>query len=128
MEEGLIQVFVYTSRAKIPVEDATIVLTQYNEQSKDTIIAIEVTNYSGNSRTITLPTPPEEASASPAKRQGYTLLDVWVEHPQYITQKIEGVQIFPDTETTLPVELYPLAEGESSLSTEIQVDLPAQDL
>lgn len=132
MNLGKIQVFVYTSRGKIPVPNSTVLFTQFkkqeNTQEKDLVLAIEVTNTSGLTRTIQFPTPEEENSTSPTEQIPATLVDIWVEHQNFITQKIEGVQIFPDTETTLPVELIPLAEGESSLVEETTVDLPTQDL
>lgn len=128
METGTIQVNVVASRGKIPVEDVTILLVRQGNNGKESVIALEVTNFSGQTRQIHLPTPSEDKSITPEEGIGYSLVDVWVEHPNFITQKIEGVQIFPDTDTILPVELYPLAEGESSLVGEEQTDLSVQDL
>lgn len=128
MATGTIQVNVMTSRGKIPVEDATVLLVRQEINGKEKVIALEVTNFSGQTRQIAFPTPSEDKSTAPEEGVGYALVDVWVEHPDFVTQKIEGVQIFPDTDTILPVELYPLAEGESSLVGEEQTDLSAQDL
>lgn len=128
MEEGTIQVRVYSSRAKIPVVDATILIKQHILQEKDYIVALEVTNTSGYTRKIKLPTPHEEASTSPTEEPVSTLLDIWVEHPSFVTQKIEGVSLYPDTNTRLPVELVPLGELESSLVEETQVELSTPDL
>lgn len=128
MKLGSIQVLVYTSRAKIPVPNATILMMETKENQKDTIFAIEVTNTSGYTTTVQIPTPEEESSTSPSPQSPATLLDIWIEHPDFIAQKIEGVQLFPDTETILPVELLPLIEHQSSLVEETIVDLPTQDL
>lgn len=131
METGQIQVWVYTSRAKIPVEDATVVMSFHHNKTrteKEDIFAVEVTDFSGNTAILTLPVPNEEVSTTPDGGGGFALLDVWVEHPEFVSQKIESVQIFPEIETILPVQLYPLGEGKSSLGNEIQVELPVQNL
>lgn len=128
MNLGNIQVLVYTSRAKIPVPDATILMMELKEQEKNTLLALEVTNTSGYTTTVQIPTPDETNSTSPTENLPFTILDIWVEHPLFISQKIEGVQLFPDTETILPVELLPLLENQSSLVEETTVDLPMQDL
>lgn len=128
MEEGTIQVRVYSSRAKIPVTDATVLIKHHILQEKESILALEVTNTSGYTRKVTLPTPTEDASTSPTEEPVSTLLDIWVEHPSFVTQKIEGVSLYPATNTLLPVELFPLSEGASSLVEETQVELSTPDL
>ncbi len=131
--EGQLQVNVITSRAKIPVTEATVLITQGEESpshsaKKDTIIGISVTNQSGNTPILTIPTPSTVASTTPANQQGYTLVDLWIEHPDFITQHLKGVQIFPETKTLQSVLLIPLAEGQSSLVEETILQLSEQDL
>lgn len=126
MKTGSIQVNVYTSRGKLPVVDATVLLVEKGE--KDHVLAIEVTNQSGNTREISLPTPEMLGSIRPTRMRGFGLVDVWVEHSDFISKKIEGVQIFPEVATQLPVELLPLGEGRSSLVEETLVELPVQNL
>lgn len=123
MEVGKIQVSVYTSRAKIPVAHATVLL-----RHRGKIIALQVTDASGKTALMSLSTPPESASTRPNKRLGYDLVDIWVEHPNFVTQKLMNVQVFPETESILPVELLPLGEDQSSL-VELEVhELPTQNL
>lgn len=133
MELGQLQVNTITSRAKIPVAEVTVLVTQGAQQpeispKKDQILGIAVTNYSGNTPILSIPAPPLPASTTPAKRQGYTLVDLWVEHPDFITQKILGVQIFPGIHTLQSVLLLPLPQGDSSLVAQTQVELPTQPL
>ncbi len=130
MEQGQIQVSAITSRAKIPVADATVVITgqKNTPQEPDTIYGVAVTNQSGVTPILAIQTPPTSASTSPVKRRGYALLDIWVEHPGYITQKIQGVQVFPGIQTQQSVLLIPLAEGQSSLVEQTKVTLPTQEL
>ncbi len=123
MNYGTIQVNVYTSRAKIPVSDATTILKR-NKQ----LLAVEITNKSGQTRPISVPTSELEESETPMGESPFTAVDVYVEHPEFISQIIENVQIFPETTSILPVTLEPLGENQSSLAEYIQIDLPEQNL
>ncbi len=108
MENGQIQIQVFTSRGKIPVPDASILIRQGRE-----IFALDVSNASGWGRQIQIPVKGEKdpQGVSPP----YTLVEILVEHPNFISQNIGNVKVFPGTESLLPVELIPLAEDESSL-------------
>ncbi len=126
MDTGSMEIQVYTSRGRIPLEDASVVVLKPGE--KDEIIAIEVTNTSGFTRKIEIPTPSPVASTRPVKMQGFTSVNVWVEHPDFVTTLLENVQIFPNVDTKVPVELTPLEEGSSSLEAERQLELSQQNL
>lgn len=144
MCHGQLQVTVITSRAKIPVAQATVLITQYFQDKQDSqayrLLALAVTNESGNTPILTLPTPPEEDSISPTSTagenfektsggtSGYSLVDLWVEHPDFVRQKLEGIQIFPQVTTQQSVLLHPLAQGTSSLVAQEELELPVQDL
>lgn len=123
MEMGQITVEVFTSRAKIPVAEATVLF----HQGRD-IIALEISNASGQTRKIAVPTPPLEDSTLPQESPAFTSIDVYVEHPDFVSEKRVNVQIFPQTDTILPVELLPLAEDQSSLVQQDEVILSPQDL
>lgn len=126
MEIGQILVKVYTSRGKIPISDATVVVRRMGE--KDNIIALMTTDSNGHTGNIFLQTPSEENSIQPSDKMPYNLVDVVVEHPEFVTQVLEQVQVFPDIETILPVELEPLGENQSSLVEETEIQLSVQDL
>lgn len=126
MEIGQIRVQVYTSRGKIPVSDATVLVRQKGE--KDYIIALMTTDSNGLTGNIFLNVPDEENSIHPSKMVGYSLVDVVVEYPQFVRQIFENIQVFPMVETILPVELLPLGENQSSLVEETDIVLPNQDL
>lgn len=124
METGRIQVNVYTSRGKIPVADATVVIGRGDFD----ILALEVTNVSGQTGAIALPTPPMQQSNKPVKMLGYTTVNIWVEHPNFVRQRLENVQIFPNMDTIVPVELIPLGENQSSLVESTRQMMSVQDL
>ncbi|MFI3253481.1 MAG: hypothetical protein R3Y63_03965 [Eubacteriales bacterium] len=116
MKTGKIQIQVFTSRGKIPVSDATILVKEGRE-----VIALDISNTSGKSRIIEIPVTRNQdpQGVSPP----YTSLEVWVEHPDFISQMIEHVKVFPDTESILPVELLPYQEDGSSLVESFVNDL-----
>lgn len=128
METGTIQVEVFTSRGKIPVADATVLMSIPKEGGKEEVVALEVTNPSGFTKVITLPTPSIEESIEEGFGEVATLLTITVEHPSFVSQKLENVQVFPQVDSVLPVEMEPLSENESSLVEETEIFLPEQDL
>lgn len=113
---GTLAVRVYTSRARLPVEGATVVVTQKGKNGKYQLLSVQATDQSGMVRPISIPTPALEASTSPgSSTPPYAVCDVWAEHPDYAMLLVEGVQIFQGVETLQAMELEPLNEGESSL-------------
>jgi 5-hydroxyisourate hydrolase-like protein (transthyretin family) len=130
-ENGRLTVRVYTSQAQIPVEGATVVVTQTETDGKYRLLSVQVTDDSGQIAPIVLPTPPAAESESPDASptgQSFTLCDVWAEHPGFAMLRVEGVQIFSGVETSQGMELIPLGEGESSLSEQDVRPIPAQNL
>ena len=113
---GTLSVRVYTSRARLPLEGATVVVTQKGEGGKYQLLSVQATDQSGMVRSITIPTPPLEESTHPGSpTPPYAVCDVWAEHPGYAMLLVEGVQIFQGVETLQDMELEPLNQGESSL-------------
>ena len=113
---GTLAVRVYTSRARLPVEGATVVVTQKGENGKYQLLSVQATDQSGQVKPITIPTPALRESTHPGSSSPpYAVCDVWAEHPGYAMLLVEGVQIFQGVETLQAMELEPLNEGESSL-------------
>ena len=116
--QGTLYIRVYTSIAQIPVEGATVVVTERCGEGKRRLLSLQITDQNGTVRGIRLDTPPAEDSTVPGERQGerpYRRCDIWVEHPGYAMLQVENVQVFPDVETVQEMELIPLGEGENSL-------------
>ena len=115
---GTLTVRVYTSRAELPIEGATVVVTQDGGQGKLDLLSVQVTDSSGRIKPVRIETPALWESESPAgENMGapFALCNVWAEHPGYGMLEVEGVQIFPGIETMQDMELVPLAEGQTSL-------------
>ena len=61
MQTGTVQVHVYTSRANLPLEGATVVITQRDEQGRDILLSNQKTDESGNTAPITIAAPPRRS-------------------------------------------------------------------
>ena len=128
---GTLSVRVYTSRAELPIEGATVVVTQSGGQGKLDLLSVQVTDSSGQIQPVKIETPALWESESPAgETMGvpFALCNVWAEHPGYAMLQVDGVQIFPGVETVQNMELTPLERGQSSLQQRTVRDIPAQDL
>lgn len=125
-EPGQLQVRVYTSRAKLPVVGATVMVTQGGAGGKFQLLTIQITDSSGYTQPISVPAPPVENSIDPFESgKIFTSCDVWAESPGFSMLLAEGVQLFPGVLTVQPMRLEPLIEGESSLaSTEVNEITP----
>ena len=126
---GTLQVRVYTSRAKLPVASATVVVTQKGEGGKYQLLSVQVTDQSGRVKPIIIQTPALGSSTHPGSSTlPYAVCDVWAEHPGYAMLLVEGVQIFQGVETLQNMELEPLNEGQSSLIQNDLREIPGQNL
>lgn len=123
MHYGQLQVEVYTSRGKIPISGASVLFYRGKE-----IFALEISNASGNSKKISIPTPAPVDSQAVGTAIPFTSVDILVEHPSFLSQTVENVQVFPETFSILPIELLPLAEEESSLVKQREFVLSEQNL
>lgn len=126
---GRLKVKVYTSLAQIPVSGATVVVTGQGEQGKRTLLSVQTTDRSGNVKPITVITPAAQESTHPGNgERPYAVCDVWAEHPGFAILLVEGVQVFSGVDTFQGMELNPLSEGTSSLTTTDVREIPNQNL
>ncbi|MCI8304056.1 MAG: spore cortex-lytic protein [Lawsonibacter sp.] len=129
---GTLSVRVYTSQAQIPLEGATVVVTEPGEEGKWKLLSLQSTNSSGMIQAVQIDTPMPGESTSPDGLPGggapCTLCDVWAEQPGYAMLQMENVQIFPGVETVQNMELIPLPQGLCSLQQRDVRDIPAQAL
>ncbi len=119
---GTLSIRVFTSRAELPVEGATVVVTQEGEQGRQELLSLQITDSSGLVDPISIPTPP------PGTNPPFTQCSVWAEHEGFAMLQVEGVQIFPGVETLQEMRLIPLNAGENSLQQRDVRDIPVQDL
>lgn len=127
--KGILKVRVYTSRAEIPLEQATVVVTQRRPDGNYRLLSVQSTDSSGLIRPVTVDTPMLwESTAPDSPDTPYAQCEIWAQHPGFAVLLVEGVQVFPGVETFQAMELTPLSEGQGSLeNTEIR-DIPSQNL
>ena len=76
-EQGTVVVRAYTSRAQIPVTGATVAVTHPSAGGKHLLVALRVTDESGHTQPVTLPTPPAAESEQrpiPYATSGWSIL------------------------------------------------------
>ena len=121
---------VYASQAELPLEGATVVVTQQGGGGKYRLLSVQATDSSGLIEPVEVPTPAAGESTHPVYggEAVYTVCSVWAEHPGYVMLQVNGVQVFSGVETVQEMELIPLAEGESSLQQRDVRDITSQSL
>ena len=125
---GRLHVRVFTAQAQIPVAGATVVITRQGGNGKRKLLSVQTTDSSGDIQPVAVITPAAAESVQPGNVQPFALCDVWAESPGFAMLLVEGVQVFPGVNTLQTMELTPLAEGESSLTTTDVREIPEQTL
>lgn len=108
--QGYLTARVFTSDASIPVEDATVTVTQVSPQGLDELLAVWLTDESGKTDTIAIQTPDVSESLTPGGEQPFSLVNITAEHPLYERIVVNDVQIFPDIVSTQIMQFIPLNE------------------
>ena len=115
---------VYTSRAQIPVQGATVAVTQKSVNGRHHLLAIRISDSSGKTTPIQISSPGPGEGQSPGGPTPFSLVGLWAAAPGYEVLTVEDIQVFPGTETIQTLELIPLPEmaipgsrGETILTT-----------
>ncbi len=106
---GFLRVRVYTSNAQLPIEDATVTVTQPGATASR-LLATRITDESGLIPILTLPTPPPSESQAAGTPTPYSTVDIIVDHPDYERVLIENAQIFPGIISEQNIPLIPIEE------------------
>lgn len=122
---GYIQVHAYTSFARLPLEDAAIVVTAQD----GTVIAMRRTDSSGQIDPIPIPTPDISYSLEPDPNQlPFTQVNVYARIHGYEQIESKNLQVFSDRITDLNLEFIPLAEFPDRWDQTVIYDTPVQNL
>lgn len=115
---GRLQVSTTLSDAGRPISGAVVRITPKDERQN--VLAELITNVSGKTEIISLPSPPIELSLRPESPRPYSLYDVTVNAPGFKPAVINGVQILPDTTAFQNINLFPdIAAGTPIESIDI---------
>lgn len=111
---GYLIVRATTARGAIPLEGAQVTvrnrLPEFEEERGDAITSV-VTDRSGNTRRIELPTLPKAASETPANRKPYATYDVEVFRDGYYQHRYYGIPVFDGITAVQQADLIPLPEN-----------------
>ena len=113
---GSLQIFAYTSKAQIPLQDAAITVTD----SSDQVIALRLTNRNGQLDTpiyITVPDRIESEAPNPPERP-YGIVNLYARAEDYELIHVENIQIFANTQTDQYLAFIPLSEFPESFNKE----------
>ena len=109
MPEGYIKARVHTSRAAIPLQNATVTVERQLEQGRE-LLSVQLTDRSGLTQPIAVPTPPLSDSQSPEQAKGWTDVIVTADIADYERVIVSDVQVFPGVTTAQDFDMVPLAE------------------
>ena len=110
-DSGLIQVSVTSSIGQIPIQGATVTISLTG--SPGTVVEELTTDNSGQTETVSLPTPPIEYSLEPeSERQPYSEYNITVSAPGYEPVLVTGSEMLADTTSLQPIRMNPLEVTE----------------
>lgn len=109
-EYGSLLVRVFTANQALPVPDATVIVSQTNDDpaGTETQLFNLQTDRDGITPEVTLQAPPASLSLVPNNSIPYALYNVKVNYPGFYTFLAENVQLFANNVSILPVQLTPL--------------------
>lgn len=107
MPIGYLRIQAVTSRARVPVEDATVTVSGAGTGEGRKLISVQLTNDSGQTLPISIETPAAGNSLTPDQPQGWTEVTVSVTHPDYDGIVVQSVQVFPGVTTVQDTVMIP---------------------
>lgn len=125
---GYIRVQAVTSRADIPIQNATVTITGTDAGGSRTLLSLQRTDASGFTKAVSIPTPALENSLLPDQAQGWTNVTVTVTHPGFEGIIVDRVQIFPGVTTIQKMTLIPLTQLPGAYGGTERFDVPPQGL
>lgn len=122
---GYILVYAYTSRARIPLRDVAVMITDQN----NSVIAMGSTDSSGKYGPIPLTVPDRSESLSPgASERPFVTVNIHARREDYEQIESENVQVFADTVTIQNLEMIPLSELPQQWTKTEFFNTPPQNL
>lgn len=122
---GYIQVHAYTSKARIPLENVAVMITNPD----GTAIAMRQTDRSGRIAPVSITVPNRAASQTPDTGvTPFTTVNIYARLENYEQIEAEEVQVFADTVTNQNLEMIPLSELPDAWTKAEIFYTPAQNL
>ena len=123
-ELGFLRARAYTSRARIPLEDVAVAITDPSGK----LVALRLTNESGLTDPVTLEVPDFSESQQPEEGKPYATVHLTARLNGYEQIEVSGVQVFAETMTLQDLEMIPLSEYPNRFDKAEYFDTPPQNL
>ena len=122
---GYIQVTAFTSRARIPLENVAVMITQPDGSA----IAMRLTNRSGQIEPVPITVPDKATSQSPDTGIiPFTTVNIYARLENFEQIEAENVQVFAGTITNQNLEMIPLSEFPDQWTKAEIFNTPPQNL
>lgn len=122
---GYIQVWAFTSRARLPLKDVAITVTA----TDGTAIAMRLTDRSGKITPIEVPVPDKSESQQPDPGElPFAQVNLYAHLRGYEQVRALNLQVFADTITNQNLEMIPLSELPNQWDQSVLYDTPPQNL
>lgn len=108
--EGFLQIQVTTASEALPVQDAHVTVYRDSGGGKKQFRQAMVTDRSGKSPTIPLPTPPRELSERPGNGHPYAVYNIYVHKDGFYPVENLNVPVFSGVKSIQPAALIPVEE------------------
>ncbi len=128
MPIGFIKVQALTSRAEVPVDGATVTITEGDPGSGMDLLSLQRTDESGLTDAVSIDTPALQNSLSPDQAKGWTDVTVTGSHPDYGGIVVNRVQVFPGITTVQEIILIPRGAFPTDQGEIETFDVPPQGL
>ncbi len=108
MQTGYIVAKAYTSDAQIPIQNATFTVLS-TDKDNEAVLGVRLTDKSGKTEPIPIEAPDEALSTTPGNPEPYTTVNIRLDHPDYNSYYVEGVQIFAGQISLINAPMIPTA-------------------
>ncbi len=107
MQKGYIKARVFTSDARIPIENA--VLTVYTTDDNNTnLIGVRMSDSEGKTDVIGVDAPDSYLSESQGNISPFAVVNARVDHPEYRSFLVNGAQVFAGQISIIEAEMTPV--------------------
>ena len=122
---GYVQIHAYTSNARIPLQDVTVMITNPDGSA----IAMRLTDRSGLIDPVPIMVPDRASGLVPDSGIiPFTSVNIYARLENYEQIEAENVQVFADTVTNQDLEMIPLSEFPDRWTKAEIFKTPAQNL
>lgn len=122
---GYIRAWAYTSRARMPLKDVAVSVTDPGGR----LLAMRLTDESGLTSAIPVEVPDLAESQQPEQGvKPFTQVNLFARLNDYERIEIKDLQVFADTVTLQELAMIPLSELPDRFDKEEIFDTPAQNL